>query len=108
MDEGTFWQMRLEQESHQSAVQHETTMANLMSGLAQSQVEEGVASIELAASSTWNREYKPVDGRVKWFRDDMGQVWVKFQALKDGHLLDRVWLASRVVEVTYDKGEFRS
>lgn len=68
-------------------------------------VEEGVTSIELAASSTWNRSYEPAGQQAKWFRDELGQLWVKFQTTQKGDSapVDRVWPASRVVEVQYDK-----
>jgi hypothetical protein len=73
---------------------------------AQEIVEEGVASIELAASSTFNRSYTPAAGRVKWFRDELGQLWAKFSTTKRdlvGTVVDHVWPADRVVEVQYNK-----
>lgn len=76
--------------------------------------ETGVTSIEMAASSTFNRDFVPLGGEVKWFRDEMGQRWVKFKTARltsrdgtmrtiPGTLKDRVWPASRVIEVQYDK-----
>lgn len=79
-------------------------------------IEQGVATIELAASQQWNRDFEPFDGKVKWFRDELGQIWVKFQTgriqtIVHPHdteervvdLKDHVWPASRVVEVVYNK-----
>ena len=76
-------------------------------------VEEGIAEIELAASTVYNRSFKPYDGRAKWFRDELGQIWVKFQTARTPHphdteerVVDRkdhVWPADRVVCVTYEK-----
>lgn len=65
-------------------------------------VEEGISEIELAASQTWNRSFKPENGKVKWFRDELGQLWVKFRDDKVSGL-ERVWPASRVVQVVYKK-----
>ena len=40
-------------------------------------VEEGITEIEYAASSQYNRSLKPNDGKVKWFKDELGQMWFK-------------------------------
>lgn len=73
-------------------------------------VEEGVTSIELAASSSFNRVYIPVDFRVKWFRDELGQMWVKFSTkqVRVDKPTDRVWPADRVIEVCYNKNIARA
>lgn len=83
---------------------------SLVHRLKQEIVEEGVTSIELAASSTFNRSYTPDAGRVKWFRDELGQLWCKFTTASksNGHVIpgtvrDHVWSADRVVQVQYDK-----
>jgi hypothetical protein len=68
-------------------------------------VEEGVTYIEMAASTVFNRGFTPAGQRVKWFRDELGQLWVKFQTTRSGDSapIDRVWPADRVVEVQYAK-----
>jgi hypothetical protein len=79
-------------------------------------LETGISKIELAASQQWNRDYEPWMGEAKWFRDELGQIWVKFQTARvrtvvHPHdteeivedLTDHVWAANRVVVVTYKK-----
>jgi hypothetical protein len=67
-------------------------------------VEEGISSIEFAASSSFNREFRPIGGKVKWFRDELGQTWVKFRISKGSDEYDHVAPADRVVHVQYPKG----
>lgn len=47
-----------------------------------------------------NADYDPVGGLVKWFRDELGQTWVKFDADPKSQL---VWPASQVRCVEYNK-----
>jgi hypothetical protein len=68
--------------------------------------EEGISRIEVEVSSTYNRAFIPLDGRAKWFRDELNQLWVKFITVSnaDQELVQHVIPASRVVEVLYPKG----
>jgi hypothetical protein len=66
-------------------------------------LEEGIEEIELAASSSFNRAYKPIGGKVKWFRDELGQTWVKLRVYKGSEEYDHVAPADRVVHVRYPK-----
>jgi hypothetical protein len=52
-----------------------------------------------------NKQYKPVNGWVKWFVDDIGQTWCKFSTsiTNKPEIMQHVIPASRVVEVQYLK-----
>ena len=62
-------------------------------------VEKNIRRIELAASSTFNRDYLPDRHEAKWFRDELGQLWVKFYIDGKCHVAP----ADRVVMVEYHK-----
>lgn len=62
--------------------------------------EHGIIEIEYAASSTYNRSHTPRGRVVKWFEDDMGNLWVKWNhQTQDRHY---VVPADRVVVIVYE------
>lgn len=42
-------------------------------------IEEHVEKVDMALSDKYNEILKPLDGLVKWFRDELGQLWVKLK-----------------------------
>lgn len=68
-------------------------------------VEQGVWDIEIAASSVFNRTFRPAGQRVKWFRDELGQLWTKFSVAPEGKTTvhEHVVPASKVAQVRYRK-----
>lgn len=69
--------------------------------MADSITETGIAAITIAISDVFNRILSVEDGTAKWFRDELDQVWVKFNTSANHH----VFPASRVREVLYYKRE---
>lgn len=61
-------------------------------------IETGVKQIVIAYTDDLNQVYEIKDGWAKWFRDELDQVWVKFNNLNDTHY---VIPADRVREVVY-------
>ena len=55
--------------------------------------------IEYAQGRESIMHYRPQDGRAKWFRDDLDQLWVKFTFADEHHVVP----ASRVIEVVYNR-----
>jgi hypothetical protein len=43
-------------------------------------VEEGIFEVEISLSTVFNKVYQPAGQRAKWFRDELGQLWVKFDS----------------------------
>lgn len=68
-------------------------------------VETGITLLEISKSAAFNRTFVPAGGEAKWFKDELGQLWVKFSTTKAGDQppLQHVVPASRVVEVQYQK-----
>lgn len=66
-------------------------------------IEQGISAIEYRTAANFNRVHRPADGVAKWFKDGLDQIWVKFTTKEMGVTTDHVVLASRVVEVRYDK-----
>lgn len=67
-------------------------------------LEEGIAEIVIARSTVFNMTYHPLKGWAKWFRDELGQVWVKFNvrgATSEQAVQHWVYPADRVVGVRY-------
>lgn len=62
-------------------------------------IESGINTITMDDGYE-NCDYDPVDGIVKWFRDELGQIWVKFNADEKSNL---VWPAAQVRCVEFDK-----
>jgi hypothetical protein len=74
--------------------------------------EERIEEVELSAGvRSTNRHWLPYRGRVKWFRDELGQLWVKFYTKWEPHRSSapyvlatytcHVYPASSVVSVVY-------
>lgn len=73
---------------------------------AQEIVENGISNISISQSSAWNTKYQPAGQRAKWFRDELGQLWVKFDEAPSSlsqRIVTHVIPASRVVDVQYEK-----
>jgi hypothetical protein len=71
-------------------------------------VENGITRITVARSGAFNRDFTPAGQEVKWFEDELGQLWVKFDLAPESHQQNVVTLvipASRVVEVQFRKRE---
>jgi hypothetical protein len=69
-------------------------------------VENGITRITVARSDVFNRDFVPAGQEVKWFEDELGQLWVKFDLAPASYQQNVVTLvipASRVVEVQYKK-----
>jgi len=67
-------------------------------------IEEGITAILVSRSSNMNREFTPAGQRAKWFRDDLDQLWVKFDVAESTlsqDVVTHVIPASRVVDVQY-------
>jgi hypothetical protein len=73
--------------------------------MSQEIVEEGVSTIELSQSAMMNKVFRVYDGRAKWFKDELGQIWVKFTTEDSGVRIDHVWPSNLVVEVCYIKDQ---
>ncbi len=61
-------------------------------------IEEGIKHIAVAYTDELNQLFDIKDGWAKWFRDELGQVWVKFNNTGGSHY---VIPADRVREVAY-------
>lgn len=61
-------------------------------------IEEGIKHIAVAYTDELNQLFDIKDGWAKWFVDELGQRWVKFNNLNDAHY---VIPADRVREVAY-------
>ena len=66
-------------------------------------VEEGISLIAVAISDVFCRRDKPLNGWAKWFRDELGQLWVKYSTAQGEAVYQHVIPASRVREVQYRK-----
>lgn len=60
-------------------------------------IETGIKAITYAVSDTFNVEVRPSEGWAKWFKDELGQLWVKFNRDQDHFVIP----ADRVREVVY-------
>lgn len=67
--------------------------------------ERNIEMIELErGDNVTTYRARPFDGTAKWFKDELGQCWVKFrtQSLQiGGGTQTQVWAARRVVQVVY-------
>ena len=70
--------------------------------MAPSITEQNIKEIELAFVNT-SRVFRPKDGTVKWFKDELDQVWLKFVPAESIGGLEQVWPGHRVVRVIYAK-----
>lgn len=71
--------------------------------------EHHVESVEIAISDAFNKSYRPHDGIAKWFRDELGNDWVKvYTAFGDDQEKCYCFPAERVRVVTYKARPFNS
>jgi hypothetical protein len=68
-------------------------------------IEEGVTMIHVATNPYGHDASEPHEGRVKFFRDGLGQLWVKFTVADEQSdtVVDHVIPANLVVGVEYRK-----
>ena len=70
-------------------------------------IETGISMIEVETAGHRSKTYIPAGTRAKWFRDELGQLWVKFDEAPEGSQEDGYWQhvipAGRVIRVTYRK-----
>jgi hypothetical protein len=66
-------------------------------------IETGVSAIEYRVLPKVLRNFEPFNGTVKWFRDELDQLWTKFSTEDDGVITDHVIPATSVAEVRYRK-----
>jgi len=66
-------------------------------------LEQNISRIEVMSRTT-SAFYTPEGGAAKWFRDELGQVWVKFLVKREmsndrGVLIEEHVFAARLVRV---------
>jgi len=64
-------------------------------------IEQGIASIECALSDAFNVKHNIQGGQAKWFKDELGQLWVKFDAVERIAVVHHVIPAHLVRDVVY-------
>ena len=63
--------------------------------------ESGIAHIEVAVSDSFNVKHNLNDGTAKWFRDELDQLWVKFDTPNRIRVEHHVIPAHLVRDVVY-------
>lgn len=69
-------------------------------------VEVGVTRITVDRGGFIRKDYVPAGQQVKWFVDELGERWIKFDLAPEGvqqKVVTIVIPAWRVVEVQYEK-----
>lgn len=70
-------------------------------------VEENIFGIYMERGGSFRSGFvKPAGQRAKWFQDELGQIWCKFETSPENdtsNVTQHVIPASRVVEVMYKK-----
>lgn len=68
-------------------------------------VEQGITALRLQEPGGEVRTTTPLDGFVKWFRDEFGSLWVKYSIIGEDPTtkITHVCPAWRVIDVQYRK-----